>query len=165
MFIGQQWHFVDCDYEVGKVQTAGSAKEIIQCDLSEKIMNVFSTMGEVSDSLGLMYSTISKACKNFIPPQNAEYFLFFKDDFCDYTLDKALNLYNRSIKLICVYDADNNLVGQYATYDAIAQALNVSATSISSWCSGKHLLSGQYEGCRFIESNGIAKKKILILIL
>lgn len=148
-FDGFQWRYADDVERVDKISSCGSAKSVLQVDFTGKIMMEYQTVGEAKEKLHFTYSTISKACKRHIPPQDAEYFLFFSDDYCENVFVEAYRIYAEGQIKIEVRDSLNRLVGSFNSYKEVAKKFGVSATSISNWCKGYYNPSGEYEGYSF----------------
>lgn len=133
---------------------------MLQVDFDGKVMMKYQTVGEAKEKLHFTYSTISKACKRHIPPQDAEFFLFFSDDYCENVFVEAYRKYEEGQIKIEVRDNSNRLLGTFNSYEEVAKKFGVSATSISNWCKGFHSPSGEYEGYLFsIIGKNIEKNK------
>ena len=152
-----QWRFVDDISEVGSINKYAASKEIIQIDFEGNVIALFQTIGEAKEKLKYTCSTITKACKTFFPPQGADFFLFFKDDYCEHVFEEAHIKYLESQKKIEVRDADGEIIGSFDSYEEVAERLGVSATSVSNWCRGIYKPSGKFENYMFTVQN-IRKK-------
>ena len=148
-FEGFQWRFADEKVEVAELKSNGSAKKVIQVGFDGKVIAEYQTIGEAQTNLGYTYATITKACKRKVPPQNAKYFLFFKVDYCDKVFENAYKNYLKRIVQVKVYNPEKDKIGVYDTYEDVARALNISATSVSNWCNGKCKPSGKFAGFAF----------------
>lgn len=146
---GYQWRFVDDGENVGKLRYAGSSKAVLQVDFEGNIIREFKSIEKATGILNYTVATISKACKRRIPPQNADYFLFFKDDYCGFVFQQAYDKYMSTNVQIEVKNAQGELIGKFDTYKDAADKLGVSASSVSSWCNGKCYPSGEFADFEF----------------
>lgn len=158
VFGGFQWRFSDDSENVISVDHGGAAKEIVQVDFQGKIIEEFNTVGEIKKKFGYTYTTISKACKKHVPPQGADFFLFYKKEYCTQVVREAYSKYSENKTKIEVRNINNQEVAEYFSYAESAKALGVSATSIKNWCDGKYKPTGKYEGYVFTANNSYNKK-------
>ncbi len=161
-FEGFQWRYADDNNEVDNLNSNVASKKVIQVNFEGDIINEFSSVNEAKKQIKKSIGTISKCCKEHIPPQDTDYFLFFKDYYCKNVFLEAYKRYLKKQFIIHVKDDKGNLIGKYDSYVKAANELGVSATSVSSWCRGVFRPSGKYENYIF-ESYGdiLLDKKII----